>query len=56
MVETSVASLNVLIIHYRVFYAGSRQGHMPDFISLININRFTPVNAVGALVSGKIAF
>lgn len=33
----------------RVFYAGSRQGHMPDFISLININRFTPVNAVGAL-------
>ena len=35
---------------FRVFYAGSRQGHMPEFLSLIHSKKYTPITSVMALV------
>ena len=37
---------HALVVFSRMFFVGARNGHLPDIIALININRFTPLPAV----------
>lgn len=39
----------ILFTSARLFYAGAREGHMPEVLTMINPNRLTPVPAVMAV-------
>ncbi len=44
---STIGSANgVILTSSRLFYAGAREGHMPEILTMININRLTPIPAV----------
>ncbi|CAL4133466.1 unnamed protein product, partial [Meganyctiphanes norvegica] len=51
------SSLNGLIFFgSRLYYASARDGHLPDVIGLININRYTPVPSLAFLLCISIIY
>ena len=40
-----------LYLYYRLFFVGGRNGHMPQILSYVQVNRMTPAPAVFFVVS-----